>query len=52
MLVTKNVNPFMFAKSKQKIQEKDEAPQKPLNIQEVVAIISDPDWYFEDTTSK
>ena len=28
------------------------APQKPLNIQEVVAIISDPDWYFEDTTSK
>ena len=28
------------------------SPQKPLNIQEVVAIISDPDWYFEDTTSK
>ena len=28
------------------------APQKPLNIQEVVAIISDPDWYFEDTSSK
>ena len=27
-------------------------PQKSLNIQEVVAIISDPDWYFEDTTSK
>ena len=28
------------------------APQKPLNSQEVVAIISDPEWYFEDTTSK